>query len=88
MPYTGMHRLRDAGVWPAAELLRQACLLQAYAQATFAGVLVGYVAYDCIHYLIHRQARRQGLSLGWRWPYSVLLLHAIHRCPCARAVVN
>ncbi|EFN58992.1 hypothetical protein CHLNCDRAFT_18903, partial [Chlorella variabilis] len=32
----------------------QACLPQASAGAIFAGVLVGYVAYDCMHYLMHR----------------------------------
>ncbi|KAL4423877.1 hypothetical protein ABPG75_001178 [Micractinium tetrahymenae] len=31
----------------------RACLPQAPAAAIFSGVLVGYVAYDCMHYLMH-----------------------------------
>lgn len=31
----------------------RACLPQALAAAVFSGVLVGYVAYDCMHYLMH-----------------------------------
>lgn len=29
---------------------------QAPAAAVFSGVLLGYVAYDCMHYLMHRWA--------------------------------
>jgi len=32
------------------------CPCQAAADAVFSGVLLGYVAYDCMHYLMHRWA--------------------------------
>lgn len=39
--------------------------VQALAAAVFSGVLFGYVAYDCMHYLMHRCAAFKAVQIAF-----------------------